>query len=93
MAANELDPRVLDWRIRQVESTQKDNLRDYGEWRREVDDERATTREQMKYMRSDIQALTSGFNGLRKTLIGFAMTIAASALVFALSVLAATGKL
>lgn len=44
-------------------------------------------------MRNDIQTLTTGFQGLRRALIGFALTIAGSCVVFALSVLIATGKL
>lgn len=93
MSTNELDPAVLSWRIGQIELAQKDHVKDVEVWRRTVDEERSTTKEQIKYMRGDISDLTSGFNGLRKALIGFALTIAVSCLVFALSILAATGKL
>lgn len=87
------DEHAFPFRLRQLERQTADHVKEYEEWRREVDGDR---RDQAR----DIAALTDGFktltiavNGLRKTLVGFAFTIAGAAVVFALSILAATGRL
>jgi hypothetical protein len=61
----------------------------WDQWRREVD----ADRQALQYMREDLHDLAVAFNGLRKTLLGFAFSIAGAAVVFALTVLTATGKL
>ncbi len=63
------------------------------DWRSEVDKERAARAIEMENMSEAIANLTETVNGLRKALLGFAFTIAGSAVVFALSILVATGKL
>lgn len=79
-------PDVLAYRV----NRNSDAIRELADWRRDVDKERATTKEQVGAMREDIVALTAGFDSLRRTLLGFAFTIAGSAIVFALAILAAT---
>jgi len=86
--AFEEQPGVLAYRVRKHGET----LTKLEDWRREVDEERATTKQTIGFMRDDIKDLTSGFDSLRKTLLAFAFTIAGSAVVFALSILIATGK-
>lgn len=73
------------YRLTQLE----DWRREHENWRREVDDDR----NDLKYLIEAQKALAITVDGLRKVLIGFAFTIAGSAIVFALSVLIATGKI
>lgn len=58
-------------------------------WRRHVDQDRRD----LEYLRKDFVELTDAVNGLRKMLITFSLSVAGSAIVFALSVLVSTGKL
>ena len=58
-------------------------------WRRHVDSDRRD----LAFLRKDVTDLTAAVNGLRKMLMTFALSIAGSAVVFALSVLIATGKI
>lgn len=58
-------------------------------WRRHVDRDRRD----LEFLRQDVTALTEAVNGLRKMLLTFSMSVAGSAVVFALSVLIATGKI
>lgn len=44
-------------------------------------------------LRDDMSELKDDLRGIRRTLIGFAVTVAGSSLVFGLSVLAATGRI
>jgi uncharacterized coiled-coil DUF342 family protein len=81
-------PDVLAYRVKQA----GDEIKSLNVWRREVEAELVRNREQVGAMRADIQDLTDGFNSLRRTLLAFAFTIAGSAVVFALAILAATGK-
>lgn len=76
---------VLEYRVRELGGFRKEMER----WRRHVDDDRRDFRNAM----NDMQTLGQAFNGLRRTLIGFAFTIAGAAVVFSLTVLTATGKL
>lgn len=62
-------------------------------WRREVDTVRATQTEQIAAMSEAVVSLSARVDGLAKILIGFAFSIAASSVIFALSILVATGKL
>ena len=59
------------------------------QWRRHVDNDRLD----LTYVRKDVADLTKAFNSLRRMLLTFALTIAGSAVLFALSVLTATHKL
>lgn len=68
------------WRDRFVE--------DHEKWRRGVDNDRRD----LHHLIEAFDKQTAAFDGFRKTIIGFAFTIAGSAVVFALSVLIATGK-
>jgi hypothetical protein len=58
-------------------------------WRRQVDQDRRD----LEFIRKDVAALTIAFNSLRRMLLTFALTIAASSVMFALSVLIATHRL
>jgi uncharacterized coiled-coil DUF342 family protein len=86
--AYEEQPGVLAYRVRKTAET----VKVLEEWRREVDREAATTKQELRYLTDEIKDLTESFNSLRKTLLGFAFTVAGSALVFALTVLLATGR-
>lgn len=59
------------------------------QWRRQVDIDRA----ELKHLIADMGTLTTAFNSMRRMLLTFALTIAGSAVIFALSVLAATNRL
>lgn len=71
----------------------KKALEDLGTWRREVDRDRTTFIGEMSTVTKNQEILAETVNTLRKTLLGFAFTIAGSAVVFALTVLIATGKI
>lgn len=58
-------------------------------WRRDVDEDRRD----LQYLREDMTHVKNGLDSVRKVLIGFALSIAGSAIVFALTVLVATGKI
>ncbi len=58
-------------------------------WRRHVDSDRRD----LEFLRKDVTDLTEAVNGLRKMLLTFSFSVAGSAVVFALSVLIATGKI
>jgi hypothetical protein len=62
-------------------------------WRRDVDRERVELRLDARTLAEEMQELKKVVDGLRKALIGFALTIAGSALVFALTILASSGKI
>lgn len=59
------------------------------DWRRMVDDDR----QDLKYLRQDMKALSDSVDGLRKVILAFALSVAGSAIVFAFTVLVATGKI
>lgn len=80
---------VLPFRVR--ENTRK--IGALEEWRREVDKERATQTEQISTMSEAVVNMNERVDGLAKILVGFAFSIAGSSIVFALTILAATGKL
>ena len=68
-----------------------DFIRD--EWRPQVDADRVLFRAQIANLLHDLEELTNAVNSLRRTILGFAFSIAGSAILFALTVLAATGKI
>lgn len=80
---------ALPFRLRRVEDVQGDLVK----WRGVVDTERAVQKEQLGNLREEMNALTAAVDSLRKVILGFALSIAGSAVVFALSVLIATGKI
>lgn len=80
---------VLRWRVGKNE----ERITKLDDWRRDVDYERASNKEIITQTSKDVVTLTAAFDSLRKTLIQFAFTIAISAIIFALGILAATGKL
>lgn len=80
---------LIPFRVR--ENTKK--IETLEDWRREVDTERATQTEQISTMSDAVVNMNDRVDGLAKILIGFAFSIAGSSVVFALSILVATGKL
>lgn len=85
MSAVEGDGNVILYRIGRNEK----RLDEVEKWRRDVDDDR----QDLKYLQAEVSKLAKTVDGLRKTLLAFAFTIAGSAVVFALTVLIATGKI
>ncbi len=59
------------------------------EWRRQVD----VDRRDLEYLREEMKEVVLAVNALRKMLLTFSFTISGSAVVFALTVLIATGKI
>lgn len=66
---------------RDVDEIRQD-LRDYG-----------AVRERVSHLAKEVHDLSDEVASLRKVLVGTAVSFAASALVFAFSILAATGKI
>jgi hypothetical protein len=62
------------------------------EWRSQVDQQRAIQGEQMRNQSIVIGELSTEVKGLRRTLMTLAISIASSAVIFAVSVLVATGR-
>lgn len=58
-------------------------------WVEEVNNDRRD----LKYLREEMRDLARTVEGLRKVILAFAFSVAGSAVVFALSVLIATGKI
>lgn len=54
---------------------------------------RAVTDDRMEALEHKIDGLTKSVDALRRTILAFAFTVAGSCIVFALSVLIATGKI
>jgi hypothetical protein len=79
------NPGLLPYRIGQLESFR----RDVESWRLQVDKDR----NDLEYLAREVAQLKESFDSLRKTLLAFAFTLAGSAVVFALSVMVATGKI
>ncbi len=86
--AFEDNPRLLAYQIRQ----NTERLERLNEWRREVDTTRAAEKVRMDNLVGAMEDLAKSVDGIRRALVGFALTIAGSAVVFALSILVATGK-
>lgn len=81
--------RLLKYRVDQY-GGRLDRIED---WRTRVDEDRVTVKGELKNMHSDLVSLSTAVDAIRRVLVGFAFTIAASAIVFAFSILLATGKL
>jgi hypothetical protein len=80
---------VMRYQVKQ-NSVRLDRLED---WRTRVDEDRTMVRGELKNLHDDIVKLNAAVEGTRRVLIGFAFSIAGSTIVFALSILLATGKL
>ncbi len=85
----EESPNAIAYRLRQQEAL----VKELSEWRRDVDKARAAEQVMIENMAEAMQTLAATVDGLRKTLIGFALSIAGSSIVFAFTILVATGKL
>lgn len=68
-------------------------LGDLVKWRREVDRGAILQEERQKTTDERLDALQKSVDGLRRVILGFAISIAGSSVVFALSVLISTGKI
>lgn len=87
--ADDDQPGVIAYRLRELGR----NVRDLMLWRRDVDKERALLAQDAKALAVEMAELKKVVDSLRKTILGFALTIAISAVTFALTVLIATGKI
>lgn len=87
--AYEEQPGVLAYRVRQ----HGEKLKELEDWRRDVDTSDATQKEQLVGMGKAISGLSEEVKSLRRVIVGFALTVAGSAVVFAFSILLATGKI
>lgn len=83
------NPGVFDWRLKRLESLQNE----LHEWKEKVDEERVSVRGRVATVERDIDRAVRGLDALRKVLIAFAVTVASSSVIFAVSILAATGRL
>lgn len=80
---------VLAYRVRDLART----VAELVNWRRDVDKERALLAQDARSLGERIDGLEKAVDSLRKVLLGFAFTVAGSAIVFAFTVLVATGKI
>lgn len=80
---------VLTYRLTELARS----VRELMNWRREVDIEREKLRNTAMSLEERMDALQQSVDSLRKVLLGFAFTVAGSAIVFSLTVLIATGKI
>lgn len=80
---------AFPFRLRQVEN----GLRELTAWKGHVDTDRATQKQTIESLDKRMVTLTQSVDSLRKVILGFALSVAGSAIVFALSVLIATGKI
>jgi hypothetical protein len=83
------NPGIILYRIRELAKT----VAELVNWRRDVDQERVQLRLDAKSLAEEMAELKRVVDGLRKALIGFALTIAGSAVIFALTILASSGKI
>ncbi len=87
--AEEPNGSVLAYKVRQMGET----IKELVNWRRDVDAERQDLRSKSTDLAEEMVKLQSAVDSLRKVLLGFAFTTAGSAIIFALTVLIATGKI
>lgn len=80
---------ALPYRLRRAEEA----VERLVSWRGRVDTTMAKREEQYKNMEEKVDGLVRTVDSLRKDILGFALSIAGSAIVFSLSVLIATGKI
>lgn len=84
---------VAKYRLEKLEEDFRETAKETERWRRHVDDERVSTREQMKTNTETLRNVVSEVGALKKTLLGLAITIAGSSVIFAISVLASSGRI
>jgi hypothetical protein len=80
---------VILYRVRELGRQVADLLN----WRSAVDQERVQLRADAKTLATEMAELKQAVDTLRKTILGFALTIAGSAIVFALTILASSGRI
>lgn len=73
---------VFAYRVRELGRSVADLVR----WRSDVDQKMAARDEREKNLTQEMDALKQSVDALRRTLLGFAITVAASCVVFALTV-------
>lgn len=88
-SVDDTDARAFPYRLRTLERI----VEVLQEWRRTVDSTLDRRDERFKTMEEKVDTLVKSMDALRRVLVGFALTIAGSAIAFALTVLIATGKL
>jgi hypothetical protein len=80
------DPKFLGYRLREIAR----QVADLVKWKSEVDLERQQLRGDAKTLAGEMAELKRAVDTLRKTILGFALTIAASSVIFALTVYASS---
>ena len=80
---------ILLYRVNELART----VRGLIKWQGEVDVERERIRNETKAQAEEMRDLKKAVDALRRTILGFAITIAVSAVVFALTILSSAGKL
>lgn len=80
---------AFPFRLREVERS----VRDLLTWRSTVDTTMASRAERDRNMDEKVESLTRSVDSLRRVILGFALSVAGSAVVFAFSILVATGKI
>lgn len=85
IAADGRGPETFLWRLQELEGFRAQ----FGNWQREVDDDRSD----LRHLQDEVKGLNRAVDSLRRTILGFALSVAGSAIVFSLSILVATGKL
>lgn len=79
---------TIPFRVRTLEKV----IERLQDWRGVVDTERSVQAERLTTLDQRLDNLTRAVESLRRVILGFALSIAGSAVVFAFSVLIATGK-
>lgn len=80
---------VIDWQTRD----HAEQLKSIRHWRGNTDIKIQAVDDKIGRLGDDLRELSGTVAGLRRTLMTFAFTIAGSSVVFALSILAATGRI
>lgn len=79
---------VIDWQVRE----HSEQLKSLRHWRGNTDMKLISVEDKIDRIAEEVRELGETVGSLRKTLMAFSFTVAGSSMVFALSVLAATGK-
>ncbi len=87
---------VLTWRSDRAEK-ELDRLnaalKTHDKWERGVETDIVTLKDSVRELRDDLATNTAAINGLRKTFVVLATSIAGSAVTFAFTILSAVGKI